>query len=171
MRTSFNFIYSDDGPVVYFEVDVKELFNLNLDEAGIYSALQEAFQKSKEVVPVATGLMKKSYTFKRVNSHTVRCFFDPEKLLDKMRLGRKVDTYYPAYLKNSAKRYNWLDIVMKKFYDSLKTSIKERNKRVSKKTPIDLSIFLLFLDAFNTSYKKKLKEAIKEREKKKEENK
>ena len=160
MKSNISFIFDDDAPLVYFVVDTQELFKMNLDEGGLYSALQEAFRASKEEVPVATGLMKRAYTFKRLNNHSIMCSFPPDKIVGKVRAGKIVKEYYPAYLKDTVKRANWLDIVMKRFLDTLKRLVNTHNKKENIKVNVPTIVFLEFLRAFNKQYKEKLKLAL-----------
>lgn len=142
MNSNYNIQYSDKGKLVYFDVDMKELFNVDLKFPGVVSALNKAFRVSKSAVPVQTGLMLKSYTMKPISSTTVRCFFDPEKIIGKTRLGRVVKDYYPQYLVEYPKRFNWLQILIKRFYDALRLDME---KLKAKNDEIDLTKFYLFL--------------------------
>lgn len=142
MNSNYNIQYSDKGKLVYFDVDMKELFNVDLRFPGVISALNRAFNVSKSAVPIKTGLMLKSYTMKSISSTTVRCFFDPDKIIGKTRLGRVVKEYYPQYLVEYPKRYNWLQILIKRFYDALRIDME---KLKTKNEEIDLTKFYLFL--------------------------
>ena len=169
MNSDYNIKYSDTGKLVYFEVDMKELFNVDLQTSGIISALNHAFNVSKTAVPVKTGLMLRSYTMDKISSTTVRCYFDPNKIIGKKRLGRIVKDYYPQYLVEFPSRLNWLDVVIKRFYDALKIELEElakKNNQIKMENYYKLLILLL------ADLKKKVEEEkrIKKlREKRKEE--
>lgn len=154
MTTSFNFEYSLEEPLVYFVVDTQELFQKKLDEEGVMSALQAAFQASKSKCPVDTGLMKSAYTFKRLNSHAIMCCFPPEKIVGHMRKGRIVEEYYPVYVAEESKRsHNYLNEMMKEFLSVLKSKLKVK---ISTKK-IDPTIFDLYIKKFLKQYREKLK--------------
>ena len=160
MNSDYNIRYSDRGKLVYFDVDMKELFNIDLNTPGVISALNYAFKVSKTAVPVQTGLMLRSYTMKRISSTTVRCYFDPEKIIGKTRLGKTVKEYYPQYLVETPKRYDWLQVLIKRFYDALKIQM----ERLSKKNDtIDLRPFYLFLFLLLEEQERRKKEEMKRR--------
>ena len=155
-RSSTDFEFSDDGELVYFTVNVKELFKVSLNYPGMRSAVKQAFKVSKNFVPVDTGLMKKSYTLKYINKDVVMCVFDPQKIVGSKRGKYTVKTYYPKYLKDTTKRWNWLDIIMKHFYSSLVTSAKSLEKK-DKKGSMSLIVAAGFLTSFMDNYNDKLK--------------
>lgn len=108
---------------------MKELFNVDLSFPGVIKALNYAFKVSKSVVPVKTGLMLRSFTMEKISKTTVRCFFDPKKIIGQKRLGRIVKEYYPQYLVDTPKRFNWLHIVIRKFYNALKLQMEQLAKK------------------------------------------
>jgi len=160
MKSSYNIQYEDRGKLVYFLVDVKELFNIDLKTPGFIAALNNAFNISKTAVPVKTGLMLRSYTMSKISSSTVRCYFDPEKILGRKRLGRIVTEYYPQYLVDTPKRFDWLQILVKKFYDALKLQMEALAK---KNDEIKLETFYLFLLLLLEYHERRKREEIKRR--------
>lgn len=158
--------FSDDGLLVYFKVNVRELFGVYLDEPGVMSALNAAFKASRELVPVRTGLMKRSYTMDKLSNESVICYFDRSKIIGQERFGHKVKVYYPSYLKEYASRLTWLDLIMKRFYNTLITELKDINKK-KKEKPIVMDNFRVFWKEFLVSFELKKKEARKELQKQK----
>lgn len=153
--TSRKVQYDDRGKLVYFKIDVKELFGITLEEPGILQALRYAFNVSKSVVPIKTGLMLRSYTFKPISNTTVMCYFDPEKIIGKKRMGRVVTEYYPAYLFRFPSRYNWLDAVIEKFFSELNLSVRKLSKKNQNIDMLGFDIwFLMFLGLMASSKKK-----------------
>ena len=150
--TSSTIQFSDNGEVVYFNVNIKELFNVSTNYNGIKSIIRKAFTISKQFVPIKTGLMRLSYTLEYINSDVVYIYFDPQKILGKTRLGRVVQTYYPKYLVEKSKTFNWLDIVMKKFLDSLIADMRALKKMKDTEDALSLTVALLFLKRFNDEY-------------------
>jgi len=106
INTSSTIQFSEDGEVVYFIVNIKELFNVSSNYNGMKSIIRKAFEISKRFVPIKTGLMRSSYTLEYISSDVVRLYFDPNKILGKTRLGRVVQTYYPKYLVEKSKTFN-----------------------------------------------------------------
>ena len=161
--------------VVFFIVDVQELFNVNLSFRGIIKCLNAAFMESKRYVPVATGLLKRSYTMERLDDHRVRCFFDPNKIVGQTRDGVVVKDYYPQYIAEHASRFNWLTIVIKKFYDKLYGEAKklfksQKDNPIKQKDPNKQQMFMFgvteFMKELNQKYKTSKIEAkeLKEKE-------
>jgi hypothetical protein len=105
-NSSYVFQYSDDGDLVYFLVNVNELFNVSLSYPGMITAIRKSFRDSKSYIPYKTGLLRSSFSIKRLNNDTMMVFFDPAKLLGKKRFGRTNNTYYAKYLKEHAKTFN-----------------------------------------------------------------
>lgn len=158
--TSVEFNISSN--LVYFRVNVMELFGIDLNYRGIISCLNIAFMESKLYVPVETGLMKRSYTMRKINNTTVECYFDPSKIIGKTREGYTVKEYYPQYLSETPSRYNWLDIIIKHFFDKLKVEVQSLIKRNEEKdSVISMAGFLMFMDIFNEQYKNKKEKAKK----------
>lgn len=156
--TSANIQFSDDGNLVYFNVNTDELFDVNLSYPGMMNALKKAVRDSKEVVPFQTGLLRRSYSMDVLNQSTVRVYFDPSKIKGATRLGRVVTEYYPKYLKDKAKTFNWLDLVMRRFLKSLIVEIREMNKQKQREDALKLAALLLFYKMFNDNLKEKIKE-------------
>jgi len=160
-KTSKALEFSDDGSLVYFTVNVKELFNVSLSYPGMRTAVRTAFIKSKKYIPVKTGLMKKSYTMKPLTKNTVMFMFDPQKILGKRRGKYTVKNYYPQYLNDTDARRGWLDLIMKQFYSVLIALVKQIEAKRKKKEllkGISTATAVGFLSAFMTTYNKKLKE-------------
>jgi hypothetical protein len=168
MNSHYDIQYSDRGKLIYFDVDMKELFNVTLSTPGVISALNYAFRISKSAVPVQTGLMLRSYTMTNISSTTVRCFFDPDKILGKKRLGRIVKEYYPQYLVETPKRFDWLQILIKRFYDALKLQMELLSK---KNKEIDMTGFYLLLLLLLEDHNRRKKEEMKRRKRLEEEKK
>ncbi len=57
LNTNISFQFSDKDNLVYFIVDIKELFDVSLSYPGIRTSLRKAFNNSKKFIPVDTGLM------------------------------------------------------------------------------------------------------------------
>lgn len=155
MISNLNIKYSNNSKLIYFEVDMKELFNVDLSTPGVLTALNYAFNVSKSAVPIKTGLMLRSYTIDKISSTTVRCYFDPKKIIGQKRLGRVVKEYYPQYLVRFPSRINWLDIVIKKFYEALKIEMEKLAKDNSK---IDNTNFLRLLTLLLATTTQKVEE-------------
>lgn len=154
MKSSNQIKFQDTGDIVYFICDVKELFNVDLNTPGVRKALNHAFNMSKSAVPYATGLMLKSYTIEQISQTAVRCYFDPQKILGQVRLGKEVKYYYPGVLKKYSSRFNWMDILVKKFYENLKINM-ETLKTKTNNNDIRFEGFDLFWLALLLLYKKK----------------
>ena len=148
----------NQSDIVFFIVDVNELFGITLDYPGIIGALNNAFLDSKQYIPVATGLTKRSYTMEKINETQVRIYFDPKKIIGQVRKGVTVKEYYVVYIAQNAKRFNWLSIVMKHFYDRLYKEVKDIGKKHPNK-PIDPTNYLAFIAFFNADYEQKKEEA------------
>lgn len=161
MNSDYNIRYSDTGKLVYFEVDMKELFNVKINTPGVISALNHSFNVSKSAVPVKTGLMLRSYKMDKISSTVVRCYFDPDKIIGQKRLGRVVKEYYPQYLVQYPSRLNWLDVVIKRFYNALKVEMKELSKTNKE---INMEEFYKFMIMLLTTMKEKIKEEKRIRE-------
>ena len=104
-KSSYSIQFSDGDNLAYYIVNVKELFDINLNYPGIINALRKAFKASKPSIPFMTGLLRSSYTMDRISNTSVKIYFDPKKLIGKTRLGRKVKVYYPKYLKEHNKTF------------------------------------------------------------------
>ena len=167
MKSSIDIQIQDEGDLVYFICDVKELFGVDLSFPGIKTALNYAFNQTKYVVPIQTRLMLRSYTIKEISSTAVMCFFDPKKIVGQKRMGQIVKYYYPQYLKKYPKRFNWMDIIVKKFFENLKIEVQNLKKK-SNKDDISFENFNLFWIALMLLYKAKVK-AEKERRKREQE--
>ena len=158
INSSAHIQFSDDGSLVYFNINVKELFDVNLRYPGIKNALNVAFSESKSVVPIKTGLMRRSYTMDILNEDTIRVYFDPNKIVGQKRLGTVVKEYYPKYLKEHSKTFNWLDVVMSKFLKSLYLSAKELERKKERDDAFKLVAFLALYKTFINQLDKKIKE-------------
>ena len=112
----------NQGDVVYFIIDLEEMFGISLDYPGIKGALNNAFFESRQYVPVDTGLMKRSYSMKPRSDAVVECLFDPTEIIGQTRKGRVVDEYYPKFVGSSGagnSAWNWLTIVVSHFVKRL----------------------------------------------------
>ena len=156
--------FSDNGTIVYFNINIKELFNVTANYPGMRSSIRKAFETSKRYIPIKTGLMRSSYTLEYISVEVIRVFFDPDKILGKTRLGVIVKDYYPRYLVEKSKTFNWLDIVMKQFIDSLISDVKQLKKMKDTEDALTITAALLFLKQFDNQYKEKI-EKYKEEQK------
>lgn len=163
---------SNQGDEVFFIVNVKELFNIDLNFPGIIGALNKAFMAAKAVTPIDTGLMRRSMTMIKLDDYRVKIFFDRDKIVGKKRKGIIVKDYYPIYLADHAKTFNWLTIVIKHFYDTLYPAVKAlRKKSAENKATIDFTTFSLFYEDLKSEYRTKKEEAIELRKQEKEKKK
>lgn len=148
---------------VFFIVNVKELFNIDLNFPGIKGALNAAFMYSKQFVPVDTGMTKRSYTMHQIDNYSVKCFFDPNKIVGQKRNGVIVKDYYVKYIAEHASRFNWMQILIKNFYDELYKQMRSLQKKhpegTDKSGSIAFSVFLIFKELFDNEYKAKKEEA------------
>lgn len=129
--TSINFEYEDRSDLIYFVVNTEQLLGVPISYPGIRSAIKKAYLDSKQVTPIDTGLMRSSYSIQYISTNRAMMFFDPHKIIGKVRRGRKVKEYYPKYLAEKRSTFNWLDVVMLTFFRSLMASVKEINKKNS----------------------------------------
>lgn len=162
---------------VFFNVNVNELFGLTVNTPGMRTALNKAFQVSKNYVPVASGVTKRSYTMKILGKNAAQIFFDPNKVVGASRFGIKVKSYYVPHIAENPGRFNWLSIVIKRFYDSLYASVKAiirkiKNKSLREATATTmLGMGLVFKTKLDATYKIKKEDALKAQKKKKEDDK
>lgn len=81
----------------------------------------------------------RSYTIKELDDHTVILYFDPNKVIGKMRKGRndkkarEVKEYYVQYISSNASRLTWLDVLIHEFLKVLKKEV----EALAKETPKD----------------------------------
>lgn len=164
-NTTIDFTYDDKGDMVYFMVNVEQLYGIKTSFPGLKSKIMKAFQESKKVTPIDTGLMRSSYSLQYVADNRVLLFFDPHKIIGKKRRGRTVKEYYPKYLADKAKTFSWLDIVARRFFTVLLQGIRELNKQIEKDNKkskdkrqlISTVAFLTFYKLFNDNLKNKIK--------------
>lgn len=121
------------GDYVFWLVNVKELFNIDLNYPGIKTALNNSLKEAKSVTPIDTGLLRSSLTLRQLDNFRVEVFFDPNKIVGKIRKGREVKDYYPKYLAEHAKTFNWLAICIKHFYDKLYEEVRQMYKKQQNK--------------------------------------
>ena len=117
----------NQGDVVYFVIDLNEMFGITLDYPGIKGALNSAFLESKRYVPVDTGLMKASYVMRPRSDTVIECLFDPAKIVGQTRKGKPVTEYYPKYVGSSGagnSAWNWLTIVVSHFAKRLISEVR-----------------------------------------------
>lgn len=147
---------------VYWRVDVNELFGIDLTYKGITTALNQALQAAKIVTPIETGLLRRSLSLKKINDTTVECYFDRKKIVGRIRKGITVTDYYPKYLSEHPKTFNWLSICIKHFYDELFKQMKilKHKEKVDDERIIRFAMFEIFYDDLNASYKE-MKQAAK----------
>lgn len=153
---STTFKINQQGEVVYFICDVKELFGVSLDVPGVKKALRTAFKKShiKKIkgsptggIPYDTGLMMSSFTMEPVSNDAVICYFDPNKILGKERKGQIVKYYYPAVLFKHRWHTLWVYDLAKTFYEFLlmeMVNLDKEFKKVNSKYQISTKNFDLF---------------------------
>lgn len=88
---------------------------------------------------IESGLTMRSYTIVELDDHTIMLYFNPDKIIGKMRKGRndkkarKVEQYYVMYIHEHAIRFNWLDVLIHKFLQVLKKEV----EALAKQTPKD----------------------------------
>lgn len=165
----------NQGSLVFFLVDLNEMFGVNIDYPKMRTALYNAFTESKRYIPVDTGLMKRSYSMRFQSDTVVEVFFDPQIILGGSRDGKPVQDYYPQYVGSSGasnRAWNWLTIVMSHFYDKLISEVREiiRSGKTQERKEDNLSVAeisslaILLLATFTEDRKKALeqqKEALK----------
>ena len=119
----------DTSPTrVYFRVNLKEIFGVDINYPGLIGCLKKAFALSKKYVPFKTGLMLSAYTMEEVSPTIYEIYFDRNKIVGKKRLGVIVKDYYPQYLVEYSSRMNWLDILSYQFYRVLITEASKLEK-------------------------------------------
>lgn len=160
---------SNQGSYVFFRVNVKELFGIDLNYPGIRTALNKAFMAAKPYTPVDTGITRRSMTMKEINPYEVEVFYDPKKIIGQVRKGVVIKENYTIYIAESPKRWNWLSIVMKHFYDTLFREVKKlKSKYEHKEQPKNKTLggsgisfigYGAFMEVFNSEYKAKKEEA------------
>jgi hypothetical protein len=98
MKLKFNSSYrpqiNDEESLVYFDVNVQELFNVSITYPGMRKALRRAFRASKATTPYKTGNLRRSYTMERVDRYVSRMYFNKSFYSD---------SYYAAYLTEKPK--------------------------------------------------------------------
>lgn len=164
----------NQGDYVFWIVNLKELFNIDINYPGIKSALNKAFNESKRYVPVDTGLTKRSMTQRILDNYTVEIFFDPKKIIGKKRNGVIIKENYTIYIAESPKRFNWISICMYHYYDALFNAVKQLAKKKSPnktKEVIAMTAGLTFFSQLKQSYKAKKEEAKRLQEQEKEKKK
>lgn len=107
----------NQGDIVFFRIDVYEMFNINLDYPGIKSCLNKAYLGCRKYIPYDTGITYRSFTPKVINDHTMEYFFDPAKVIGQNRKGKVVSEYYVQYIAATPKNYSWLTKVIYDFYE------------------------------------------------------
>lgn len=140
-----------------------ELFNIDLNYRGIIKVLNDAMKYSRQFVPMDTGLTRRSMEIRKISDTTVQVFFNPERIIGQIRRGHVVKDYYVKYIAESAKNYNWLSIVIFKFYDYLVKAVKQlfNNKNIYMN---DKFIALLLLDyEMKKKRAKQLKDEVEEK--------
>ena len=115
----------NQSDIVFFIINVKTLFGVDLNYPGMIGALNKAFEAGKSKVPVDTGLTKNSFKGRKIDDYNVYYFFDPADIVGKVRKKQIVKDYYPKYIAESAKNFNWLSIVMYNFYETLFAEVRK----------------------------------------------
>lgn len=164
-NTTIDFTYDDKGDMVYFMVNLEQLYGIKTSFPGLRSKIRKAFEESRKVTPIDTGLMRSSYSIQYVADNRVLLFFDPHKIIGKNRKGRIVKEYYPMYLADKAKTFSWLDIVARRFFTVLLQGIRELNKQIEKdnkkskdkRQTVSLVAFLSFYKLFKDNLRNKIK--------------
>lgn len=132
---------SDDGNPVYFMLDTMELFGVDLHFPGLKKCFNTAYRETKNpnCIPVDSGLTMRSYTIQELDDHSVILYFNPNKIVGKMRKGkrdkkaREVKEYYVQYISSNASRLTWLDVLIHEFLKILKREV----TALAKETPSD----------------------------------
>ena len=125
----------NQGEIVFFRVDVYELFGVTIETPGIKKCLNIAYLECQKYCPVKTGLMKRSFTMKVLSDHQVELFFDPNKIIGQTRLGKVVETYYPMFVAETAKNYSFLTRMIYSFHETLFDEVKKMINKNKKPTP------------------------------------
>lgn len=149
--------------VVYFRVNLRELFNTDINYTGMKTALNKAFFACKSVCPIDTGMMRRSMELKVISDYVVEVLWNPDKIVGKIRKGVIVKDYYPVYLAEKPATFNWLAICIKHFYTTLYEEVRKLvNKKKKEKVPSTISLVIAakFIDELNKEFKVK-KEAAK----------
>ena len=118
MISSYGIEYSDDSNLVYFTIDLYELFKITNRATGIKSLLRKALSESRRRIPYRTGRMRSSYTMEYLGRNQVKVYFDPQIIVS-----GKVKDYYPKYLKEHPKTARWFDDVFISFYQTMLSGI------------------------------------------------
>lgn len=124
----------NQSDIVFFRVNVQELFNIDLNYRGIRTCLNRAFESCKQYIPYDSGLTYRSFTPKILNDSTVEYFFDPSKIVGQMRKGKRdkearlVTDYYVVYIAETTKNFSWLTKVIYEFYETLFREVSKLKK-------------------------------------------
>ena len=154
----------NQGQEVFFITDIYELFGVPISYPGMVSAINAAFMAAKNVTPYKTGYSRKAFVMARLDDHRVKLYYDRSKIVGGMRLGKKVETYYPIWWFENSKLFNFLDIIMKKWYDTLYSNVRKlfmNNDVMFGNDPNKPSFagFEVFIKEFNKLYYAKKEEA------------
>ena len=115
----------NQSDIVFFIINVKTLFGVDLNYPGMIGALNKAFEVAKSKVPVDTGITRNSFKGRKIDDYSVYYFFDPADVIGKVRKKQIVKEYYVKYIAESAKNFNWLSIVMYYFYETLFSEVRK----------------------------------------------
>jgi len=167
--TSWNNSQSDEE--VFWIVNLKELFDIDLNFKGIKNILNKAFMKAKEFVPYDTGITRKSMRQIQLDTYRIKIFFDKNRVIGQIRKGVKVKEYYVKYIAEHASRFNWLSICMYHYYITLFNEMKNLQKRKFNESGNTAGISLLmaavFMEQIRAEYEAKKEEAKKLKEEEK----
>lgn len=109
----------NQSDVVFFRVNLKEMFGVDINYRGMRKCLNTAFMSCKQYVPFDTGITYRSFTQKQLTDYEIEYFFDPKKVIGQTRKGVVVKDYYVKYIASTPKNYSWLTKVMYDFYETL----------------------------------------------------
>ena len=124
----------NQSDIVFFIINVKTLFGVDLNYPGMIGALNKAFEVAKTKVPVDTGITRNSFKGRKIDDYSVYYFFDPADVIGKVRKKQIVKEYYVKYIAESAKNFNWLSICMYYFYETLFSEVRKLFNAKDKKT-------------------------------------
>lgn len=158
----------NQSDIVFFRVNLNEMFGVDINYRGMKKCLNTAFISCKKYIPFDTGITYRSFTQKHLTDYEIEYFFDPAKVIGKVRKGVVVKEYYVKYIASSPKNYSWLTKVIYEFYETLfrevsrlpraKKQIKQGERMVVYDRDIDDLNAKIFMRTLREEYKLKREE-------------
>lgn len=158
----------NQSDIVFFRVNLNEMFGVDINYRGMKKCLNTAFISCKKYIPFDTGITYRSFTQKQLTDYEIEYFFDPAKVIGKVRKGVVVKEYYVKYIASSPKNYSWLTKVIYEFYETLfrevshlpraKKQIKQGERMVVYDRDIDDLNAKIFMRTLREEYKLKREE-------------